>query len=71
MIGDVICIPPYKPSKSCPNNRTYIIKRNNTLSSIAENFTVSATEILKLNPQMAPGEFVEGRLICLPAEAPV
>lgn len=70
-VGMQICTPPYKPSKPCPNNRTYIIKSGETISSIAEKFVVSATDMLKLNPEMAPGEFVEGRLICLPAEAPV
>ncbi|WP_034602277.1 LysM peptidoglycan-binding domain-containing protein [Clostridiisalibacter paucivorans] len=69
-VGQRICIPPYEPSKPCPN-RTYIIKKNETLSSIAEKFVVSATDILILNPEMAPGEFVEGRLICLPEEVPV
>ncbi|SKC89800.1 Predicted glycosyl hydrolase [Maledivibacter halophilus] len=70
-VGQQICIPPFTPSISCPGGRTYIIRRGDTLSSIAENFVVSATEILKLNPTLAPGEFVEGILICLPEEAPV
>jgi LysM repeat protein len=70
-VGQEVCVPPYKPSKICPDDRTYVIKEGDTLTSIAENFVVSASEILKYNPDMAPGEFTAGRLICLPPMAPV
>ncbi|MCK4258012.1 MAG: LysM peptidoglycan-binding domain-containing protein [Halanaerobiales bacterium] len=69
--GQQICIPPSKPSKVCPDDRTYLIKEGDTLSSIAEKFVISATDMLKVNPNMTPSEFVAGRLICLPPEAPV
>ena len=69
--GQRICIPPYKPGEFCPTNKTYIIKNGDTLSSIAENFVVSATDILKYNPNMSPSEFIPGRQICIPPEVPV
>lgn len=70
-IGQEICIPPYEPAELCPTGRTYVIMRGETLSSIAEKFTVSATDILKYNPTMAPSEFIPGRRICLPPETQV
>ncbi|WP_352420366.1 LysM peptidoglycan-binding domain-containing protein [Proteiniborus sp.] len=70
-IGQEICIPPYEPAELCPTGRTYVIMRGETLTSIAEKFTVSATDILKYNPTMAPSEFVAGRRICLPPETQV
>ncbi|MFA5523237.1 MAG: LysM peptidoglycan-binding domain-containing protein [Tissierellales bacterium] len=70
-IGQEVCIPPYEPADLCPTGNTYIIKEGDTLSSIAEEFTVSATDILKYNPTMAPSEFVAGRQICMPPEVQV
>ncbi len=70
-IGQEICIPPYEPAELCPTGKTYVIMPNDTLTSIAEKFVVSATDILKYNPTMAPSEFVAGRRICLPPEARV
>jgi len=70
-IGQKICIPPYEPAELCPGGKTYIIKEGDTLSSIAEQFVVSATDILKYNPELSPSEFVPGRRICIPPEAPV
>lgn len=70
-IGQEICIPPYEPAELCPTGKTYIIKEGDTLSSIAEEFTVSATDILRYNPTMAPSEFTAGRRICIPPEAQV
>lgn len=70
--GTVLCIPPFQPKDPCPNGRPYVIQQGDTLSLIAENFGVSATDILLLNPNLAPGEFVEGIRICIPStQAPV
>ncbi|MBF8982345.1 LysM peptidoglycan-binding domain-containing protein [Lutibacter sp. B2] len=69
--GDELCIPRYQPSKPCPTGKTYTIKEGDTLSSIAENFMVSATDLLKYNPHMAPSEFTTGNCICIPPEVEV
>ncbi len=69
--GQRICIPSPQPVE-CPENNTYLIESGETLSSIAEKFTVSAADILILNPGLRPSDFVPGRTICLPTtQAPV
>lgn len=69
--GQRICIPGPQPIV-CPGNNTYVIQPGETLSSIAEKFTVSAADILVLNPGLRPSDFIPGRTICLPTtQAPV
>lgn len=69
--GQRICIPGAQPI-TCPGNNTYLIQQGETLSSIAEKFTVSAADILVLNPGLRPSDFIPGRTICLPTtQAPV
>jgi LysM repeat protein len=63
--GDTLCIPESTPSKTCEGN-TYIIEPGDTLSVIAEKTQTSITQILVVNPEMIPSEFIPGRLICIP-----
>lgn len=66
-IGEKLCIPPSKPSKVCPRgSNSYIIEQGEDLTAVAEKLTISAVELLKLNPELTPSEFVAGRLICVP-----
>ena len=69
--GQRICIAAAPPI-TCPGNNTYVIQPGENLSSIAERFTVSAADILVLNPGLRPSDFIPGRTICLPTtQAPV
>ena len=69
--GQRICIPAAPPI-TCPGNNTYVIQPGENLSAIAERFTVSAADILVLNPGLRPSDFIPGRTICLPTtQAPV
>ena len=69
--GQRICIPAAPPI-TCPGNNTYVIQAGENLSSIAERFTVSAADILVLNPGLRPSDFIPGRTICIPTtQAPV
>lgn len=63
--GDTICIPESQPSKTCEGD-SYIMQPGDTLSSVAEATQTSAEQILVVNPEMIPSEFVPGRLICIP-----
>lgn len=65
MVGQRICIPSAQPI-TCPGNNTYVIEPGETLTSIAERFMVSTSEILILNPELRPGDFIPGRTICIP-----
>jgi LysM repeat protein len=67
--GQRICIPPVQ-SLACSS--TYVIQPGENLSLIAEKFTVSAADILIVNPGLRPSEFMPGRTVCLPlVQAPV
>ncbi len=69
--GQRICIPAAQPI-TCPGNNTYVIQAGENLSSIAERFTVSAADILVLNPGLRPSDFIPGRTVCIPTtQAPV
>ena len=70
-IGQQLCIPPYEPAQLCPTGKQYIIKEGENLTKIAEKFTVAVTDLLRCNPNLAPCEFVPGRLICIPPAAHV
>lgn len=65
--GQRICIPEQEPV-NCPGNNTYVIEPGENLSLIAEKFTVSAADILILNPGLRPSDFRPGRTICIPTE---
>ncbi|AFS77421.1 peptidoglycan-binding LysM [Gottschalkia acidurici 9a] len=66
-VGQKLCIPPSRPSTVCPRGTTsYIIRANENLTSIAEKFTVSVSDLLRANPHLSPSEFVQGRHICIP-----
>jgi LysM repeat protein len=69
--GQRLCIPPVQPI-SCPGNNAYVIQPDENLSLIAEKFTVSATDILMVNPGLRPSEFTPGKMVCIPLnQAPV
>lgn len=57
----------YYPLKACAcaDNGTYTIKSGDTISSIAAAFGISASEVLRRNPNLSPSEFIVGRQICL------
>ena len=64
-MGQQICIPPAQ-ALPCPGNNTYVIGPGENLSLVAERFTVSATDLLTVNPRLRPSDFTPGRTICIP-----
>ncbi len=66
--GTVFCAPPVGSRKFCTNgaSSTYIMGVNDTLDSIALSLGVDPGRLLRLNPNLAPRDFVPGRVICLP-----
>ena len=63
--GQRLCIPPQQ--SSCPGS-TYVIEPGENLSSIAEEFGVSAADILLVNPRLRPSQFTPGVTICIPLQ---
>ncbi len=56
----------------CPNENFYVIRRGDTIGSIAAAFGLGAREILTANSGIVPGNLQIGQVICLPlAPSPV
>ena len=50
---------------ACSGNGRYIVQPGDTISSIAAAFGITASELLRRNPAMRPGDFVRGAEICV------
>jgi len=61
------CAPPSVRRRVCPvNTRSYVMEQGETLTSLTLRFGVTAARLLQANPSLAPGDFLPGRVICLP-----
>lgn len=66
--GQMICIPP-AGSRGLSMDRnlgTHIVERSDTLDTIARRYRVSAAYLLQINPNLAPDDFIAGRVVCVP-----
>lgn len=64
--GTVFCAPPVGTRKSCRSGSSYILAANETLDSLAASWGIAPATLLRANPNLAPRDFVGGRVICLP-----
>jgi len=57
----------YYPMKACACSESgrYIVQPGDTVSSIASAFGITASELLRRNPNRTPGEFTAGSEICV------
>lgn len=62
--GQVICVP--EVNQPCPLPTSYILKRSDTLESVAAMFNVSVSALLRANPCLAPSDFLPCVCISLP-----
>lgn len=66
--GDVLCVPPSGDRGLCENGGSvYRLQEGDTLDEIAERNGTNVEQILRLNPNLLPSDFVSGQVICLPA----
>ncbi len=66
--GHSIIIPLAVPSPNCPTGATdYTIQKGDTFYSIAKNFRLHLTPLLKANPGLNPDALLIGQKICIPA----
>ncbi len=66
--GEAYCLPPREAQADCPpEGRRYTLEAGETLDTVSEKFRMTRGRLLRLNPSLAPGEFAEGRVICLGA----
>ena len=65
--GDVLCVPPSGDRGLCENGGpVYRLQEGDTLDEIAERNGTNVEQILRLNPNLLPSDFVFGQVICLP-----
>lgn len=66
-VGQRICIAQkFKEPPVCNSRNFYVIRRGDTLGSIASSFGTSVQEILAINPNINPRDLSIGQIICLP-----
>lgn len=66
-IGQVICIPQPNPVEPlCPTLNFYVIRRGDTLTTIAGIFNVTVQQIINQNPGINPYALNVGQVICIP-----
>lgn len=64
--GQKLCIPVKELEYECPTGNTYIVKKGDTLDSIAKKYDVKPIEILLYNPKISPNEITTGVELCVP-----
>lgn len=65
--GDVLCVPPNGDRGLCENGGpVYRIQEGDSLDEIAELNGTNVEQLLRLNPNLLPSDFVAGQVICLP-----
>lgn len=72
-VGQVICVAQPRPVKPpCPTMNYYVIRRGDTLFTIARIFEISLQALLNANPGINPNSLYEEQIICIPsAPSPV
>ncbi len=72
-VGDRLCIAqPIGNMPPCSEENYYVIRRGDTIGSIAAAFGVSRRELLTVNPSVVPENLQIGQVICIPlAPSPV
>ncbi len=65
--GTFYCAPPEGSRRSCPyGSRTYVMRQGETFNSVLRTLNATAASLLRANPDLAPGDFLPGRVICAP-----
>ena len=65
--GTPYCAPPAYSRRLCPRgSRSYAMGVGESLDTLVETEGLSPALLLAANPTLAPGDFVPGRVICLP-----
>ena len=65
--GQSFCVPPESDRRSaCPaGSRAYTLTPGETFVAVAQKFRMSEGRLLRLNPDLAPSEFVPGATVCV------
>lgn len=65
--GTRYCVPPSGSRRLCPSGtQSYVMGQGENLDTLAQQFGVTPGLFLTVNTQLAPGDFIAGRVICVP-----
>ncbi|MBQ7866682.1 MAG: LysM peptidoglycan-binding domain-containing protein [Clostridia bacterium] len=65
--GTRYCVPPQQTRRLCPSgSSSYVMGQFEDLSTLSELFSLPPGLFLTVNPQLAPGDFTAGRVVCIP-----
>jgi len=65
--GTAYCAPPSGSRRVCTyGSRSYVMSQGETIYTLVRTLGISAGRLLQANPSLAPGDFLPGRVICLP-----
>lgn len=65
--GTVYCAPPSGSRRVCTyGTRSYVMSQGETIYTLVRTLGISPGRLLQANPSLAPGDFLPGRVICLP-----
>ncbi len=65
--GTRYCIPPSGTRRLCANGtETAIVQEGENLNTLAELYGMPPAAFLAANPQLAPRDFIAGRVVCVP-----
>lgn len=68
--GQQLCVAPAGTRGNCSaGGAAYVMVQGDTLAVVASRYGTSIGDILMANPVLTPTDFVQGRIICLPATA--
>ena len=65
MVGQLICIPKDTPPKVCPGGTIYVVKSNDSLSSILLRFNISIMDLMAGNPEINVDKLMVGQELCI------
>ncbi len=64
-IGQIICIPKGKEPKPCPGGTIYIVRQNDSLSTILLRFNISVMDLMAGNPDLDIDRIRVGQELCI------
>ena len=65
--GSLYCAPPSGSRRVCTyGSRSYVMSQGETFMTLLRTLNTTAAALLRANPELAPGDFLPGRVICQP-----
>ncbi len=64
-IGQLICIPKQTPPEPCPGGTIYVVRANDSLTTILLRFNISLMDLMVGNPDLCVDDIKVGDILCI------